>query len=97
MKINFDAALLDLKGEEMKDGETAVTLKTVAVNALFAPFPDEREIDGNEKAKRFNLGLRIDAGGEIEVSAEEISLVKKLIGKAFPVLVVGRAYQLIEG
>lgn len=96
MKIDFDAVLLDLKGEIMKDGDAPVSLKTVAVNALFAPFPDEREIDGTEKAKRFNLGLRIDVGGEVEVSAEEVSLVKKLIGKAYPVLIVGRAYQLIE-
>jgi len=102
MKINFDSKIKNLKNENMKlstDGkESDVILKDVSINALLADIREQgvKPETGREKLKKFKLARKIDAGGEIELTAEEISLIKEKIGKGYSTLVVGRAYELLE-
>ncbi len=99
MEISFNRQLIDLDGKEIQDeaGRPA-TLRTVAVNALVATFQDEASLPGEEKLKRWGLALKIkDSPDPVELSAEEITLVKKLIGKGYGTIVVGQAWQMIEG
>lgn len=97
MLRNFDQTMKDLEGKPIKDeNEKEITLKSIAVGALMASYPDEQNLSGEEKFKRYNLAVKINKGGEIEVSAEDISDLKKLIGKGFSVLAVGSAYKLLE-
>jgi hypothetical protein len=98
MKIDFDKPILGFKGEAIRDGETDFTLGFVASSALLASFPDERDLDGKEKYKRYKLADKISSanGSGVDLSAEEITDLKKLIGKAFAPLVVGRAYDLLD-
>ena len=107
MKRNFNTTLKTLDGKPIKeqyvdaDGKTAdrdVTLSTVAVNALLAGYEDERNLAGDDKVKRFKLAQLInDADGEVEVTAEQVSLLKTLIAKGYTPLVVGQAYEILEG
>jgi hypothetical protein len=101
MEIDFDQILKNIHGKTINDlvdgQEVPVTLKQVAVNALFAALPNEREISGEEKLKRYQLALRINKGGKIILTAEELSLIKKMIGKSFSTLVSGQAWMLLEG
>lgn len=97
MKRNTTAAIKTLTGEPIKDGQADLTLGAVATNALLMPYEDERNLSGDEKVKRFKLAQRIhDAAGEVDISAEEITLLKSLIAKAYTALVVGQAYAILE-
>lgn len=98
MRRDFNHPILNLVGQPLlsENGELAC-LATVAINALLATFEDERSLPGVEKAQRMQLALKITANPrEVEVSAEQLAKIKELIGKAFPPLIVGRAYELLE-
>ena len=82
--------------EDGTDGKIA-TLQTICVGALQAQFQDEQSLSGIEKFKRYNLALKIDGSkGEVDITAEEIALIKELIGKGYTVAAVGQAYNLLE-
>ena len=94
---NFDASINGLNGQPIKDENgDSIILKSLTINALEGNFEDERNLLGEEKDKRGLLADKIFAGGEIDVTPEEIVLIKQLIGKAFPTLLVTRAYQLLD-
>ena len=94
MKINFNQPIKNIQGEEIKD----LTLKTVSVEALLATFPDEQSLSGEEKAKRYLLATRIYANPEeLDLTIEEIAKIKQLIGKGYGPLVVGQAWEILEG
>lgn len=92
--IDFTSILLDLDSKPLKDGETIYTLGHVSTNALIVTHVDER-IDGEEKVKRFMLACKTK-GPAVTLTAEEIALIKKLVGKAYGPLVVGRAWALLD-
>lgn len=105
MRINFDLELKTLDGQPVVEpAPTAddpqavrpVTARSIAVNALLGEYRDDRS-DGEEKLRRFSLARRINAGGDVEIKAEEVSLVKRLVGLAYPPLAVGQVYELLEG
>lgn len=96
MKINFAAPIRDIKGEPIVENEKAVTLGSVSCQALLASYPDEPNLSGKEKAERFVLGVLFSLEQEEDISVEDVALLKKLIGKAYGPLVVGRAYEIIE-
>ena len=93
MKINFSQQLKNLKGEEIKD----LTLKVVSTEALLATFDDERALSGEEKAKRYLLATRVYANEELDLTVEEIAKLKQLIGKGYGPLIVGQAWEMLEG
>jgi hypothetical protein len=55
-------------------------------------------IQGTEKQKRWHLATRIWTAEEvIELSVEEVALLKNLVDKAFPSpMVVGQAWDLLD-
>lgn len=74
-----------------------ITLAGIAVNALLAQHEDERALAGADKVKRYKLAQKIhDAAGEMDVTAEDVALLKTLIGKTYPPLLVGLAWQILE-
>lgn len=74
-------------------GDREVTIGSIAVNALLTPYEDERNLSGDDKVKRFRLAQSIhDAVGEIEVTVEQVALLKSLIAKAYTPLIVGQAW-----
>ena len=93
---NFSAKILDLNGKPVVDDGKEVTLGDVAVRALMSLAQDEQSLAGEEKFKRFALAMRLKDGGEVAVSAEDIAMLKKLIGKLYTPLVVGRAFPLLD-
>lgn len=96
MKINFDQILVDLSEKDLIDSEKKVlTLKKVATDALLAANPNEQGVSGEDKAKRYELAVRLVKGGEQEISVEEAVLLKELIGKAYSPIVVGQVYKII--
>jgi hypothetical protein len=103
MKRNFDFVFKNLNGTELKDGDSAaigidasLSLKSVSVNSLMATFEADKNLSGDEKLKRYLLAVKINAGSEVDLTAEEITLLKVLIGRSYPPLVVGQAYLYLE-
>lgn len=102
MQIDFNKTIANVKGEVIKkEDDKEVTLGSVAIDALLATFPDEQNLSGEDKVARFKLSMSIADHQEKnlvrETTAEEISLIKKLIAKGFNALVVGRTWELLEG
>lgn len=97
MKINFDTILKDMFNKEMEDAGGKVTLRRVATEALMAIYRDEN-ISGEEKFKRYQLCIKVNtAPSDLEWKAEEVTKLKDLIGKGYGPMVVGRAFDLLEG
>ncbi len=104
MKINFDSEILNLGGkpiQETIDGKNVNSiLNGVCVNAIMANIPKPQNAPqetGRDKFKKFNLAKKINVGGIVEVTAEEISLIKEQVGACYGTHVVGPVYELLEG
>jgi len=99
MKIDVTRVLTNMDGQIMKDmvdGEAVdATLRMVAVNAILSPVQKE---SGMDKVKKYELAKRIHvATDEVELSAEDISLIKERVGEVFPALIVGQVFKILEG
>jgi len=98
MKFNVNEVLKALNGQTLKDvdanGESIdATLKTAIVNALLAPVQKESGVD---KVKKYELATRVYKNDEVELTAEEISLIKKCVGENFAPIVVGQVFNILE-
>lgn len=104
---NFKTTLIDYDGKPLPqvmvgpDGRVVpsgneLTLRTVAVNALSAEHADERGLSGEDKVKRAALALRIHQQDDVELTAEEIALLKRLVARISPPLVVLRAWAILD-
>lgn len=97
MQIDFAAELNDLDGNPIKaDGEKNATLSSIACTALLAVYADEQNLAPSEKVNRFQLALVATKGGMQDMKVEDVAMLKRLIGKAFGPLIVGRAYDILE-
>jgi hypothetical protein len=100
MTIDFSQAILDLQGKPIKtqedEAELILTLERVAVSALLQPSKEET---GEDKYKKYSFMRRIHGAKEpVELKSEEVSFIKKAIGDSlFTTLVVGQAWDLLEG
>lgn len=90
--MNTKAAILDLDGVAIPD----LTVGAVCANALIATFADEASLSGDEKLRRFMLAQRIVTAEQVDLIAEEIALIKLLVGKGYGALVVGRVWAAID-
>ncbi len=82
---------------EAEDERVPVTLKAAACNALMSMDPQSK-MSGEEKVKRYDLATRIVKGDPDEViKAEEIVLMKKVIGEIYNPVIVGQAFKLLDG
>lgn len=102
MRIDLNEVLLDLDcnviEEARKSGEVKkLTLKFVCVNSLLTISKEDMSINGVEKNERYLLALKLSLKDTIELKVEEIVKIKDAIGKVYLPLVVGRAWELLEG
>ena len=97
MKIDFTKKFTNFNGEVLKDAASGreMSLGDICVEALLAVDMKET-LDGAEKVKRYNLASEIYKNKE-GLSAEEIVLLKGLIGKYYAPLVVGQAFPILDG
>lgn len=96
MRRDLSLPLLDLAGNQMQGATGALTLGSVAQDALLGTYADEGALPGTEKFARYQLAQKLHGQDAVDLSAEEIALIKKLIGKAWSALVVGRAFDALE-
>lgn len=96
MKLDFSTKLKDIKGKPIKDGDTEITLGAAAAHALLQRYEDERNLSGDESARRFKLAVLVVDGGKQEVTVEQAADLKKFVAKAYAPLIVGRVYEIID-
>jgi hypothetical protein len=101
MQRDFGIILMNLEGNQLEDQPgRAFRLADACVNALLFNHTDEQGLSGEEKLKRFQLAKRIQQAktieGTTEVTAEEISLIKKLVAKLYGPVVLGPTYEALE-
>ncbi len=97
MKIKLDQKLVNMHGEiaTYMDTKVEITLRKVIEDALL--YPKEKE-DGKAKYVRYEMFKRImEAKESIELTSEDIADIKKLIGETKNPLIVGQAWDLLEG
>jgi len=79
------------KGEEME-----LDIKMLCTAALLGNY-DGENINGNEKAARCYLAMEIyKATTDIELTVEQVALLKDLIGRGFSSLIVGQSYRILD-
>jgi hypothetical protein len=103
--IDMESPILGLDGKELDDpaivcecGKIArpagrkIVLRDLCRNALLA----NEEIDPKEKMDRFYLATLIEKKRSPRLASEDIALLKARIGKSYPPLFVGRAFELLD-
>ena len=76
-----------------------LTLREVVTNSLLAPPPQgqREQMDGNEKARRYYLAMEIHKSKkQVELSVDDIKLIKDEIGRVYPPLIVGQAFEILD-
>lgn len=108
MVIDFEQVLMAVDHEPLKDprgkkdektGEYLedLTLSAVAINALMVmDAPDVKKIGGKEKLYRFKLAQKIYDETKIDLSSEDIVLIKGLITGMYTPAVVGPSWEMLE-
>jgi len=110
MKINFNQQILDWEGQPILDKKTVevqgkpvevefpLTLKKVALNSLGAIFQDEQNLTGEEKMKRFKIGMNISNAKDsvVDIESQDIADLKKVVAKMYSTVVVGYAWNMLE-
>lgn len=91
MKRDFSQQLLQLDGTPFAD---QATLGLVCENLLLNI--NEQGVSGEDKLARFKLAQRIHNGGVQSVTAEELTLLKRMIGTFCAPNVVGPAFESLE-
>lgn len=97
MKIDFTKKFTNFDGKPLTDQSSnkELTLGEICVEALLAV--DNKEVlDGVEKVRRYDLASEIHKGKKESLSAEEVVLLKELVGKYFTTIIVGQALPLLD-
>lgn len=99
IEVDFDVKLTTIDGKPFTgpDGkETETTLASICQNALLAGYPDEQNLSGIEKVARYGMALKIRDEKKWDLTATEVELLKKLVAKAFPPLIVGQVWAILD-
>ncbi len=100
MKIDVNQKIKTLEGGFFKDGDgvTDITLKKVLVRALVLAHTSDEKLSGDEKFNYYKLAMKItDADGEIDVTPEEIIILKKRVGLMYATQMVGPVFMILNG
>jgi hypothetical protein len=106
-KIDFTSVIMDQDDQPLREcmddplpkeireckAYKSVTLGMIAFRALATP---ERDTAQDEVVRRGNLGLTVYKATDAQLTAEEITLIKKQIAKNYNPLVTVRAFRILD-
>ena len=96
MKVKIETALIGIDGVETlkSDKGRPLTIKDIIVNSVLTPLQDD---DEKKKFEKYEIFKKVrDAKSEVELSIEQIALIKKSIGKIQPPLIMGQCFEILE-
>ena len=99
--VVIDGEVVIENGKPTMKKSPPFTLRTACVNVLTMREVDDRgkakEISGKDKVKRYELAKRIYHSKElVDLQAEEIALLKELVGRIYPPITVGQAFEILD-
>lgn len=96
MKLNLTTKFKSVSSKEvLKDGKKELTMKMVCCNAMLLADPADKAADS--KVKKFNMAVKLADKDIIDVTAEDIVLLKKCINVVYEQpLIVGQALNLLD-
>ena len=92
MKIDVTVPMRNLDGEPVPDS----SLRLIITESLLGVLRGDEGLDGPRKADLYALAFRIHHDDKPDLKAEEISLIKERIGRAYAPLIVGMSYKLLD-
>lgn len=98
MKIVLkDKVMKQINGETLKRDNKDLTLKDVIMDGLLGVTEASQKMDSKEKIRRSTLAEMIYRCEEVDLPAEDVALIKKVINEVFPQpWIVHSAYNMIE-
>jgi len=100
MAADFNARIVNVDGTPLKDDagkEVTLTVRTVTMNALLAPYKDESELPADEKVRRGRLAMKISNGETGGIAGDDIVLIKKLVNRYYASpLVVTQTFDALD-
>jgi hypothetical protein len=95
MKVNFATILTGLDGAPiLNENKEPFTLGQAVVNALLQPVQNQSAAD---KIRRGRLAERAYDEQEIEISPEDVTVIRQCIGELYAPLIVMKAFRLLGG
>lgn len=97
MNINVTQSPVGLNGEPMKYSgiDRVVILREIIISSLTKIDPREK-ISGEDKVRRAKLAERVYKNDVVNLNAEELSLIKLLIGETYDPVTVYRAWEILD-
>lgn len=80
--------------ESDDEGALPVTLRKVCTSALLTT--GRQELTEKEKVNQFFLAQKVALTREVELTPEDVVLLKRSVGKLYPPLVVGRVFEILD-
>ncbi len=89
------------KGEMEEKKYPPFTLRKACTNVLVMGERDAqgrpKEMTGKQKVERYELAKKIhNSTGLVDLQAEEITLLKELIGRIYPPITVGQSFEILD-
>ncbi len=95
MRIKVLETIKNYEGKDVLEGDKPVTFRAIFSGALNSM--EEREvIPAEQKAKIFQLSLKLFKGNEVDLTVEERTLIKERTAKFYTPLVSGRVSDILE-
>ena len=73
-----------------------LTLRSACCEALLVGHRADTDLPAEEKVGRWRLATRIARKDEVDLTAEEVALVKDLIARRYSAAVVGPAWEMLD-
>ncbi len=89
-----------VNGTPKKTGEEILTIGMISRAALLNLSPDENKLLGTEKQDRYLLAVKVRKAEKeetpINLESEDVTLLKKLIGKKYTPMIIGCAWNILD-
>lgn len=96
MRLDHSEEVLNLDGTPIRQGETNLTFKSLAIHALGTENPDEK-LGAEKKARCWQTTQKFCKGKKVTLTVEEGALIKERAAVTLGTLVYGRLCDWIEG
>lgn len=97
MRVKLTEPILDFENRAILEAGVPLTYRGVFYTALTGRRADEALPLAEEKAAAFALGLKLFSAAEVDLTADEIVMLKKRVDAVYPSpLICGRVSQFFE-
>jgi len=94
MNIDMTQMITGIDGKPLADD---ATLRKVCIEALWNPLKGDENASAEQKTKCAMLAIRIGDKEVVDLSAEEVALIKDRVNRAYPHPgIVARAHALLD-